>query len=93
MEDIARDRICPTATALSWSTQAFLEKQTESSTGGLYLLAMLMVFLILVAQFERLTLPIAVILPVPFAVFGALASMGHAASTTISICRSASLPW
>jgi multidrug efflux pump len=37
-----------------------------------YLLGVLMVFLILAAQFERWTLPIAVILAVPFAAFGAL---------------------
>jgi len=35
----------------------------------------LMVFLILAAQFERWTLPLAVILAVPFAAFGALAAV------------------
>jgi len=71
MEQLAREHL-PEGYTLSWSTQAFLEKQTESSTAGIYLLAILMVFLILAAQYERLTLPVAVILPVPFAVFGAL---------------------
>ena len=74
MEQIAKESL-PEGYDLSWTTQAFLEKQTKSSTAGLYLLAVLMVFLILAAQYERLTLPVAVILPVPFAVFGALASM------------------
>ena len=74
MEQIARESL-PENYSLSWATQAFLEKQTQSSTAGLYLLAVLMVFLILAAQYERLTLPVAVILPVPFAIFGALAAM------------------
>ena len=74
MEQIARESL-PEGYELSWTTQAFLEKQTTSSTAGLYLLAVLMVFLILAAQYERLTLPVAVILPVPFAIFGALTSM------------------
>ena len=74
MEQLAHENL-PDGYTLSWATQAFLEKQTASSTAGLYLLAVLMVFLILAAQYERLTLPIAVILPVPFAVFGALVSM------------------
>ncbi|MDD5177252.1 MAG: multidrug efflux RND transporter permease subunit [Sterolibacterium sp.] len=74
MEEIARESL-PEGYSLAWATQAFLEKQTQSSTTGIYLLAILMVFLILTAQYERLTLPIAVILPVPFAVFGAMVAM------------------
>ena len=38
----------------------------------MFLLGVLMVFLVLAAQYERWTLPFAVILAVPFAVFGAL---------------------
>jgi multidrug efflux pump subunit AcrB len=45
-------------------------------TGGtsttVFLIGVLMVFLVLAAQYERWTLPFAVILAVPFAVFGAL---------------------
>jgi multidrug efflux pump len=40
-----------------------------------FLLGVLMVFLILAAQFERWTLPLAVILAVPFAAFGAFAAV------------------
>ena len=71
MEQLARE-VLPEGYTLAWSSQAFLEKQTHASTTGLYLLAVLMVFLILAAQFERLTLPLAVIVSVPFAVLGAL---------------------
>ena len=48
----------------------------RSVTGGssttVFLIGVLMVFLVLAAQYERWTLPFAVILAVPFAVFGAL---------------------
>jgi multidrug efflux pump len=70
MEELAAEAL-PEGYTLAWSSQAFLEKQTTSSTAGLYVLGMLMVFLILAAQYERLALPLAVIMSVPFAVFGA----------------------
>ncbi|MGE0385300.1 MAG: efflux RND transporter permease subunit [Gammaproteobacteria bacterium] len=74
MEEIAA-QVLPEGYTLAWTTQAFLEKQAAGSTAGLYLLAMLMVFLILAAQYERVTLPLAVIASVPFAVFGAFAAV------------------
>src|SRR3546814_10542118 len=47
----------------------------SGSSAGLYILGMLMVFLILAAQYERLALPLAVILSIPFAMFGALTAV------------------
>ncbi|MFA5496315.1 MAG: efflux RND transporter permease subunit, partial [Porticoccaceae bacterium] len=74
MEELAREHL-PAGYTLEWNAQAFLEKEIVQNTAGLYLLAMLMVFLILAAQYERLSLPFAVILSVPFAVFGAFAAV------------------
>ena len=74
MEELAREHL-PEGYTLEWNSQAFLEKQMTQNTAGLYLLGALMVFLILAAQYERLTLPLAVILSVPFAVFGAFVSV------------------
>ena len=71
MDELARDHL-PEGYTLAWNAQAYLEQQTTSNTAGLFLMGMLMVFLILAAQYERLSLPFAVILSVPFAVFGAL---------------------
>jgi len=71
MEELAQAHL-PEGYTLAWSAQAYLEQQASSSTVGLFLMGMLMVFLILAAQYERLSLPFAVILSVPFAVFGAL---------------------
>jgi hydrophobe/amphiphile efflux-1 (HAE1) family protein len=71
MEELAQEHL-PEGFTLAWNAQAFLEQQATSNTAGLFVLGMLMVFLILAAQYERLSLPLAVILSVPFAVFGAL---------------------
>jgi HAE1 family hydrophobic/amphiphilic exporter-1/multidrug efflux pump len=57
--------------SLAWMGQAYQEKASQQNTNGIFGLAVLMVFLILAAQYERVTLPFAVILAVPFAVFGA----------------------
>jgi HAE1 family hydrophobic/amphiphilic exporter-1/multidrug efflux pump len=70
MEQVAAQNL-PDGYQLAWSGQSFQEKTSTQNTAGIFGLAVLMVFLILAAQYERLTLPLAVILAVPFAVFGA----------------------
>jgi HAE1 family hydrophobic/amphiphilic exporter-1/multidrug efflux pump len=70
MEELAAKTL-PEGYTLSWSGESYQEKTSGQSTLGIFGLAVLMVFLILAAQYERLTLPFAVILAVPFAVFGA----------------------
>lgn len=71
IEEVARASL-PEGYTLAWNAQAYLEKESAGAGPGLYLLGLLMVFLILAAQYERLTLPLAVVLSIPFAVFGAL---------------------
>jgi multidrug efflux pump subunit AcrB len=70
MEELAAEHL-PDGFALAWSGISFQEKTSGQNTAAIFGLAVLMVFLILAAQYERLTLPLAVILAVPFAVFGA----------------------
>jgi hydrophobe/amphiphile efflux-1 (HAE1) family protein len=70
MEELAAEHL-PEGYTLAWSGQSFQEKTSGQNTLAIFGLAVLMVFLILAAQYERLTLPFAVILAVPFAVFGA----------------------
>jgi multidrug efflux pump subunit AcrB len=70
MEQVAAQTL-PEGYELTWSGQSFQEKTSGQNTVAIFALAVLMVFLILAAQYERLTLPFAVILAVPFAVFGA----------------------
>ncbi len=62
----------PAGFTLSWSSAYLQEKLSGSNSTGMLLLGMLMVFLILAAQYERWTLPLAVIMAVPFAMLGAL---------------------
>jgi multidrug efflux pump len=74
MEELAAQHL-PDGYRLAWSGQSYQEKTSSQNTAGIFGLAVLMVFLILAAQYERLTLPFAVILAVPFAVFGAFVAV------------------
>lgn len=57
---------------LSWTGTTYQETISGSSSSVALLLGVLVVFLILSAQYERWGLPFAVILAVPFGIFGAL---------------------
>jgi multidrug efflux pump subunit AcrB len=65
-------RTLPPGYTLAWSGQAFQEKRTGNASIFAFGLAIVMVYLILSALYERWRLPSAVVLAVPFAVFGAL---------------------
>ena len=62
----------PEGYTISWSGQAYQEKRTGSASGVAFALALVMVFLILAALYERWLVPLAVLMAVPFAVWGAL---------------------
>jgi len=72
VEKIAAQTLPPGYT-LAWSGQAFQELRTGNASVFAFGLAIIMVYLILSALYERWRLPSAVVLAVPFAVFGALA--------------------
>ena len=74
MEEVAAQAL-PDGYRLAWTGTSFQEQATRGSTTGVFLVGVLMVFLVLAAQYERWTLPFAVILAVPFAVFGALVAV------------------
>ncbi|MGN0024887.1 MAG: efflux RND transporter permease subunit [Candidatus Avelusimicrobium sp.] len=57
---------------LAWTGTTYQEQLAGSSSSDALLLGMLVVFLILAAQYEKWSLPVAVLLAVPFAIFGAL---------------------
>ncbi|SCK17108.1 efflux RND transporter permease subunit [Vogesella sp. LIG4] len=71
MEQVAQE-VLPEGYTLAWTGSAFQEKSTGGSSSMVFVVALIMVFLILAAQYERWSLPIAVLTAVPFAVFGAL---------------------
>ena len=71
MEEVARETLGEEYT-LAWTGTTYQETITGSSSTIALLLGMLVVFLILAAQYEKWGLPFAVILAVPFGMFGAL---------------------
>ena len=58
--------------ALALSGEAFEEKKSGGASSQVFIFGLVMVFLILAAQYEKWSLPIGVLLAVPFALFGAL---------------------
>ncbi len=71
MEAVARE-VLPGDFGFSWAGQALQEKESGSTSSSAFIFGLIVVFLLLAAQFEKWTLPIAVVLTVPFAVLGAL---------------------
>ena len=71
MEEIARETLGE-GYSYEWSGQAYEEKKAGSTAALVFAFALLMVFLILAAQYEKWSLPVGVLLAVPFAIFGAL---------------------
>jgi len=71
VEEVAA-RALPEGYTVAWSGQAFQEKRTGRQSAIAFSLAIVMVFLILAALYERWLLPFAVVAAVPFAVAGAM---------------------
>ncbi|MBI5462294.1 MAG: multidrug efflux RND transporter permease subunit [Gammaproteobacteria bacterium] len=64
--------VLPPEFSFDWSGASFQEQKSEGSSGIALGLAAIMVFLILAAQYEKWTLPLSVLLALPFGTFGAL---------------------
>jgi multidrug efflux pump len=71
MEAVARDTL-PDSFSTAWAGQALQEKQSGSTSAIAFGAGLVVVFLLLAAQFEKWTVPVAVLLTVPFALLGAL---------------------
>jgi multidrug efflux pump len=71
MEAVARDTL-PGDFSYAWAGQALQEKQSGGTSAIAFVAGLIVVFLLLAAQFEKWTLPIAVVLTVPIAILGAL---------------------
>jgi multidrug efflux pump len=72
MEQVAAETL-PGDFAYAWAGEALQEKESGSTSSSAFVFGLIIVFLLLAAQFEKWTLPVAVVLTVPFAVLGALA--------------------
>ncbi|SEJ61689.1 efflux RND transporter permease subunit [Paraburkholderia diazotrophica] len=62
----------PSEYGIAWSGEAFEAKQSGGTSGLVFVFGLIMVFLILAAQYEKWSLPFGVLMAVPFALFGAL---------------------
>jgi len=69
MEQLARD--LPSNLTYFWTGSVFQQKRAGSQAPYIFALALVFVFLVLAAQYESWIVPFAVILCIPFAVFGA----------------------
>lgn len=74
VEDVAEASL-PPGFSLDWTGASFQEKKASSNTALSLGMAVLMVFLILAALYERWSLPFSVLLALPFGTFGALAAV------------------
>ncbi|MBA3756069.1 MAG: efflux RND transporter permease subunit, partial [Nitrosomonas sp.] len=74
VESIAA-RTLPKGYQIAWTGAAFQEKKMGAAAIFAFSLAVVMVFLILAAQFETWALPLAVIMAIPFAMVGALVAI------------------
>jgi multidrug efflux pump len=71
MEDVARATL-PADFSFAWAGQALQEKESGGTSLIAFVAGLIVVFLLLAAQFEKWTLPVAVVLTVPIAILGAL---------------------
>nr|MBL8412484.1 multidrug efflux RND transporter permease subunit [Dechloromonas sp.] len=74
VEEVAAATL-PDGYGIAWTGQAFQEKRTSGSSLQAFGFAIIMVFLILAAQYEKWSLPVAVVMAVPFALMGALTAI------------------
>jgi hydrophobe/amphiphile efflux-1 (HAE1) family protein len=70
--ELTAKQALPPGYDIEWTGQAFQEKRTGSASVFAFGFALVMVYLILSALYERWGVPVAVVLAVPFALLGAL---------------------
>ncbi len=69
------DKVLPADFAYDWGGASYQEKKSAGTSGLALGLAAIMVFLILAAQYEKWSLPLSVLLALPFGTFGALTAV------------------
>jgi HAE1 family hydrophobic/amphiphilic exporter-1 len=73
MEELARANL-PPGFDFAWAGQSLEEKKAGGQAGLIFGLSLLLVYLVLSAQYESFVLPFIILLGVPLAVFGALSA-------------------
>ncbi|MCC6140247.1 MAG: multidrug efflux RND transporter permease subunit [Nitrospira sp.] len=75
LDRIGKEVLEPQGYAIDYSNISFQERRVGGQSNIVFVVGLLMVFLVLAAQFESWVVPFAVILSVPFAIFGALVAV------------------
>ena len=71
LREVAAD-VLPKDMTYSWNAMSFEEDRASGSLGAILTFSLIFVFLILAAQYESWSLPLAILLGTPFAIFGSL---------------------
>ena len=71
LEEVTAE-VLPQGMGYAWNAMSFQEKKASGSLGIILTFSLIFVFLILAAQYESWSLPFAILLGTPFAIFGAL---------------------
>ena len=75
MEEVAA-KVLPPGFGYAWTTMAYQEKKA-APVGPIFAFAIVLVFLLLAAQYESWALPLGVVFGVPLGVFGAMVFVWH----------------
>ena len=81
MEAVAKE-VLPPGYTFAWSGLAYEEKKSGGTSGIAFVFGLIIVFLVLAAQYESWTLPGAVMTAVPFGILGALRHQLACAAST-----------
>ncbi|MCU0371990.1 MAG: multidrug efflux RND transporter permease subunit [Ignavibacteria bacterium] len=71
LKEVAAE-VLPPGYGYDWANMSYQEEKAAGSGASVFIFALFFVFLILAAQYESWSLPMSVLLGVPFAVFGAM---------------------
>jgi hydrophobe/amphiphile efflux-1 (HAE1) family protein len=71
LDELVRTKFAPQGLAVAYSGQSYQERASSGAASTVFALGLVIVFLVLAAQYESWSLPFAVLLGVPFGVFGA----------------------
>jgi multidrug efflux pump subunit AcrB len=72
VDDLIRNQFASAGLGVSYSGQSYQERASSGAAALVFVLGLVMVFLVLAAQFESWSVPFAVLLGIPFGVLGAL---------------------
>jgi len=68
-------QVLPDGMGYEWSNMSYQEKKAAGTGSIVFIFSLVFVFLILAAQYESLSLPFAILLGTPFAIFGAFLAL------------------